>query len=110
MDRAIREDVTGLAARASLCGRLGDLGARAAGMRPADLALRIEDLRREAAGLGLTAADRVARGFVGALRTARCRNGFSHWFQSLGDAIGCEAADADAAADACLAAVMVRMG
>ncbi|MBU3077217.1 hypothetical protein [Sphingomonas quercus] len=100
----------GLDARITLCGRLSLLAAAAETMPPPVLAGRIEELRRIAIAEGLTAAARVARAFTGALSESRCRNSFTHWFAALADAIDCEDTDADMVADACLAAVMVRMG
>lgn len=107
----MRHDMgNGMAARAALCGRLATLAAGAERLAPDALANEIEALRRTAAGHGLVAADRVARAFTRRLSEARCRNAFAPWFLALGDAIGCDAADEDAVAEACLAHVAVRHG
>jgi len=100
--------VTG--ARTALRGRLAALAGLAETLPPPVLADQIEDLRRAAVADGLMAADRVARAFTSALAESRCRNSFAHWFAALSDAIGGEAADQDMVADACLAAVMTRLG
>ena len=106
----MRDDGGMMTARATLCGQTAALARRAETLPPPLLAAEVEGLRRQAADRGMVAADRVCRAFTARLADARCRNGFAPWFQALEDAIGCTEADGQAVADACLAAIMVRMG
>jgi hypothetical protein len=103
-------DVDGTAVRVELARRLAEIeramGARAFARRPL---AEIAALRAIASSHGFAPVDRLAAGLAQAIGTGAGPASFGPWLERLGDAIGGGATGADAA-DAYVAAVMVRLG
>lgn len=93
--------------RADLCDRAERLRALAGRIPPGDLACRVDGIRAIAAAYGLTAVARLAEALERGLAEGGCPAGL--YLDRLADAIGCERLD-DAASEAILASVSVRLG
>ena len=95
--------------RAELCDRLDSLQSAAARISVRDFAQRIGAIRTMAAAYGLAPVVCLADALERALRAQPrgCPAGL--YFDRLRDAIGCERLD-DAASEALLASVSVRLG